>query len=257
MLLVIDVGNTNVAIGVYVGDQLRATWRFATDVHKMPDEYAVLLRGMLPPGGIQLEEIQDIIVASVVPPLVGTMIEVCVRVFGRRPLVVEAGIRTGVKIIYEQPREVGADRIANAVGAARVYGGPAIVVDFGTATTFDAISAEGDYLGGAIAPGIGISSEALFAHAAKLPRIDLVRPKSVIGRNTVMAMQAGIIFGYVGLVDGLVERIKREMGGEAEVIATGGLAETIAKESTTITVVDHDLTLTGLYHIYQLNRLPA
>ena len=257
MLLVIDVGNTNVAIGVYVGDELRATWRFATDVHKTPDEYAVLFRGMLPPGGIPLEAITDIILSSVVPPLIGTMVQVCERTFGRQPLIVEAGIRTGIRIVSEQPREVGADRIANAVGAARTYGGPAVVVDFGTATTFDAISKEGDYLGGAIAPGIGIASEALFAHAAKLPRIDLVRPKSVIGRNTVTAMQSGIIFGYVGLVDGLVERIKRELGGDAEVIATGGLADIIARESATITVVDHDLTLTGLYHLYQLNRPTA
>ncbi|MCS6801293.1 MAG: type III pantothenate kinase [Chloroflexota bacterium] len=257
MLLVIDVGNTNVAIGVYVGDQLRARWRFATDVRKTPDEYAVLLRGMLPPSGIPLDAITDVILSSVVPPLIGTMIQVCEQLFRLRPLVVEAGIRTGIRIVSEQPREVGADRIANAVGAVRTYGGPAIVVDFGTATTFDAISKEGDYLGGAIAPGIGIASEALFAHAAKLPRIDLVRPKSVIGRNTVTAMQAGIIFGYVGLVDGLVERIKRELGGEATVIATGGLAEIIARESTTIAIVDHDLTLTGLYHLYHLNRSPA
>jgi type III pantothenate kinase len=257
MLLVIDVGNTNITLGAFAGDRLRATWRIATDVHKTPDEYTALLRVMLPPSGVKLEEVSDIILASVVPPLQRTMVHVCEQCFGQRPVVVEAGIRTGIKIVYEQPREVGADRIANAVGAVKRYGGPAIVVDFGTATTFDAVSADGDYVGGAIAPGIVIATEALFAHAAKLPRIDLVRPKSVIGRNTVAAMQAGIIYGYAGLVDGLVERIKRELGGQAAVIATGGLAEIIAPESSTITVVDHELTLHGLYYLYQLNRPAA
>lgn len=257
MLLVIDVGNTNVALGVFEAEHLRATWRVATEAQKMPDEYTVLFHSLLPLSGIALNMITDVIIASVVPALIGTFVEVCERCFNKTPLVVEAGIRTGMKIVYDQPKEVGADRIANAVAAARVYGGPAIVVDFGTATTFDAISAEGDYIGGAISPGIGIASDALVSHTAKLPRIELIRPKTSIGRNTVSAMQSGILFGYVGLVDGLVNRIRKELGGKAVVIATGGLAEVIAKESTTVTVVDQNLTLTGLWHLYQLNRQTA
>ncbi|MCS7002472.1 MAG: type III pantothenate kinase [Dehalococcoidia bacterium] len=239
---------------MYDDDRLRATWRVATDPEKMPDEYAVLFRNLLPWNGIELADIQSVVLASVVPTLVRTLTETCHRCFARAPLVVEAGVRTGIRILYDQPKDVGADRIANAVGAVRAYGGPAIVVDFGTATTFDAISADGDYVGGAIAPGIGIAAGALFQNAAKLPRVELVRPKTAIGRNTATAIQSGIIFGYVGLVDGIVERIRKELGGAARVIATGGLADIIAKESSTIEIVDQNLTLNGLFHIFHLNR---
>lgn len=253
MLLAIDIGNTNIAIGIFDGERLHATWRIATDVDKTADEYAIILLNLLPRQGVDISNIKQAIFCSVVPPLSSTFEEICQRYFGIAPLVVGTGIKTGVRILYDNPKEVGADRVVDAVAAHQLYGGPVIVVDFGTATVFDAISKEGDYLGGAIAPGIGIATEALFRQTAKLPRIELVRPKQAIGKNTVGSMQSGIIFGYVGLIEGLITRFQHEMDGQAQVVATGGLAEAIAKETKAIEVVNPNLTLIGLQLIHKLN----
>ncbi|MBI2847271.1 MAG: type III pantothenate kinase [Chloroflexi bacterium] len=254
MLLAIDIGNTNVTVGVFKGERLLATWRAASDVHKMPDEYAILLLSLLNRQELDASDIKDGALCSVVPPLTSVFEELFQRYFDINPLVVEAGIRTGLRILSENPREVGADRVVDAVAAFRLYGGPAIVVDFGTATVFDAISKEGDYLGGAIAPGIRIAAEALFERASKLPRIELIKPKSAIGKNTVTSMQSGIVFGYVGLIEGIVARFQSELGEKARVVATGGLASIIAKETRVIDVVDLDLTLVGLRLIHELNK---
>lgn len=253
MLLVIDVGNTNVVVGVYRGEELLANWRVATDSHKMPDEYAMLLQSLFGYAGLKCDLVRAVVISSVVPPLTATFEDLSRRYFRLDPLVVGPGIRTGIRIFYDSPKEVGADRIVNALAAYRLYGGPCIVLDFGTATTFDAISADGDYVGGAIAPGIRISTEALFQHAAKLPRIELVRPKTAIGKNTITSMQSGIIFGYVGLVEGLIVRFKQELG-PARVIATGGLADVIARETPMIDIVDDRLTIYGLRLIHEINR---
>jgi len=254
MLLCIDIGNTNIVLGVYNGEQLMAHWRLATVHERMPDEYAMLLLQLLSHSRYDPGELQGVAMASVVPPLTGTFVKLSEVYLGLTPLVVDAGVRTGVRIRYDNPREVGADRVVDAAAAYRLYGGPACIVDFGTATTFDAINTEGDYLGGAIAPGIGISAEALFARTAKLPRIDLARPPRAIGSNTVHSMQSGILFGYVGLVEGMVARFRAELGDNMRVIATGGLAEIIARETSVIEVVDPWLTLKGLRMIYELNR---
>lgn len=254
MLLVMDVGNTNVTLGVFRGQELAASWRLRTEVHRTSDEYAVLLKSLLAGEGLSPSDISEAVLASVVPPLVAVLQESMGKHLGIRPLVVEAGIKTGVRICTDNPREVGADRICNALAAYRLYGGPAIVIDFGTATTFDVVSEGGDYLGGAIAPGIEVALEALFQHAAKLPSIEFTRPKHAIGKNTVASMQSGLIFGYVGLVEGIVRRIKRELGGRARVIATGGQAEVIVRESSMVEVVAPELTLVGLRMIYELNR---
>jgi type III pantothenate kinase len=254
MLLAVDIGNTNIAIGVFAGERLVATWHLATDVHKLADEYGAILLDLLPHSGLALSDIKQAIICSVVPPLVVTFEELCRRYLGCSPLVVAgSGIKTGVRIRMENPREVGADRVVNAAVGHQLYGGPLIVIDFGTSTTFDVVSEEGDYLGGAIAPGILVAAEGLFQSTAKLPRVELVRPKHAIGKNTVSAMQSGIIFGYVALVEGLVAQIKRELGKEARVIATGGLAEIIAKETKAIELVAPDLTLIGLRIIHELN----
>lgn len=253
MLLVVDVGNTNIALGVYKGEELIADWRIATESHRMPDEYAMLLRNLLANSGLPMTAINHMILSSVVPPLVTAFKELGERYFKISPIIVGPGMKTGVRILYENPKEVGADRIVNALAAHRLYGGRLIVVDFGTATTFDAVSAEGDYLGGAIAPGIGIASEALFKFAAKLPHVELVRPKTAVGKNTINSMQSGILFGYVGLVEGLITRFNRELG-KSRVVATGGLAETVARETAMIDIVNPRLTLEGLRLIYDLNR---
>lgn len=255
MLLAIDVGNTKVAIGIFEGEKLRATWRVATDVDNLADEYAVLLLGLLAQEEIKPVEITDAILCSVVPPLVPIFEELCKKYFKISPLVVGAGIKTGVRICMDNPREVGADRVVNAMAAHRLYGGPLIVIDLGTATTFDVVSKEGDYLGGAIAPGAGIAAEALYKNTAKLPQVELVRPRHAIGKNTVSAMQSGIIFGYVGLVEGIVARIKHELGGSARVIATGGLAELIARETKVIEKIAPDLTLLGLKLVHEINQV--
>ncbi len=254
MLLAIDIGNTNITIGVFEDSRLKGTWRIATGVHRMPDEYASLMLNLFERHGIGASQITDVVLCSVVPPLVGVFEEVCRRYLKVSPLVVEAGVKTGVRISMDNPREVGADRIVNAVAAHHLYGGPVIVIDLGTATTFDAVSKEGDYLGGAIAPGIAIATEALFTRTAVLPRVELTHPKRAIGRNTVAAMQSGIVFGYAGLIEGVVGRIKQELGGVVRVVATGGYAELLARETQVIEVVNPNLTLEGLRLIYEMNK---
>ncbi|MBI2873735.1 MAG: type III pantothenate kinase [Firmicutes bacterium] len=253
MLLALDIGNTTIHAGVFRGAHLLRQWRLSTDRHRTSDEWGLLMAGLLTHGGLNPRDVSGIALSSVVPPLNRALEEMCRAYFGREPLVVGPGTRTGIHIRYETPRDVGADRIVNAVAAHRLYGGPVIVVDFGTATTFDVVSAAGEYLGGVIAPGIGISTEALFEHASKLPRVDLVVPRTVIGRNTVASMQSGIIYGFAGQVDGIVERVAAEIGGNPDVVATGGLAETVSGLSRTIRRVNPLLCLEGLRLIYELN----
>jgi type III pantothenate kinase len=254
MLLCIDIGNTNIVLGLYREEKLAAHWRIATDHQRLADEYAVLMMGLFSHRGYGVGDVDGIAIASVVPPLTGTFVSLSETCFDRKPLVLDTGVRTGVRVRYDNPRDVGADRIANAVATHQLYGGPACVVDFGTATTFDAISAEGDYLGGAIAPGIVIAMEALFARTAKLPRIDLTRPPKAVGSNTVQAIQSGVLFGYVGLVEGMVTRFRQELGPDMKVIATGGLGEIIARETDVIQFVDPWITLNGLRLIYEMNQ---
>ncbi|MFX0145442.1 MAG: type III pantothenate kinase [Candidatus Hodarchaeota archaeon] len=254
MLLTIDIGNTNITLGLYRDHELVVAWRLATDHERMQDEYGIQIIGLLEHAGYKLEDIHGIALASVVPPLTGTFLQACENYIHQQPLVVDAGVKTGVSIRYEDPKAVGADRVVDAAAVQKLYGGPACVVDFGTATTFDAISAEGDYLGGAIAPGIGIAAEALFLRTAKLPRVELSRPPSVIGRNTVHAMQSGLVFGYVSLVEGMVDRFRSELGPEMKVIATGGLAEIIAAETEAIQIIAPWLTLDGLRLVWEMNR---
>ena len=254
MLLAVDIGNTDTTLGVFDGDELRATWHMATGIHRMADEYAALLLNLLHHQGLDISEIKEVALCSVVPPLIATFDELCQRYFHLSPLVVGAGVKTGVRIRMDNPREVGADRIANAAAAHNLYGGPIIITDLGTATTFDTVSREGDYLGGAIAPGIGTAAEALFTQAAMLPRVELSHPKRAIGTNTITAMQSGIVFGYVGLIEGIVARIQQELGERAKVVATGGFAELIAEETAVIDVVNPNLTLIGLRLIYLLNK---
>ncbi len=254
MLLALDIGNTAITIGVFEGETLRARWSIATDVENLVDEYAILLLNLLRTSGLGPGDVDEAILGSVVPSLTPVFQEVCRRYFSVAPLVVDPGVRTGVRILYDSPRDVGADRVIDAVAAIKLYGPPLIVVDFGTATVFDAISKEGDYVGGAIAPGIGISMEALFERTAKLPRIELERPKTAIGKTTVSAMQSGIVFGYVGLIEGIAARMKEELGGDAKVVATGGLAPLIARETPIIQFVNVDLTLIGLRLIQEANR---
>jgi len=250
-LFCVDIGNTNVLMGLYRGQELATHWRIATDHQKMADEYAMLILDLFERSDQDPAAVEGVIVASVVPPLTSIFEKLSRRYFGETALVVGDSIDTGVHIRYENPAEVGADRLVNAVAACHRHGAPACVVDFGTATTFDAISAEGDYLGGAIAPGIGIAAEALFQRTAKLPRIDLVRPPAVIGKNTVQSMQSGLLFGYVGLVEGIVARFRAELGPDMVVVATGGLAPLIATETDEIDAVDPWLTLEGLRLIWE------
>ncbi|UCC61218.1 MAG: type III pantothenate kinase [Dehalococcoidia bacterium] len=254
MLLAIDIGNTNIVLGVFDGEKLKATWRLSTDVHKLEDEYSVVLLNLLEMKKLAFADIDHAVIASSVPPLVTIFSELCRRYFNVEPLVIGPGTKTGVRIELDNPREAGADRIVNAAAAHSLYEGPLVVIDFGTATTLDAVSREGDYLGGAIAPGIAISAEALFEYAAKLPRVELVRPQKAIGRSTIAAMQSGIIFGYVGLIEGIVDRMKKELGGSVKVIATGGLADVIARETDAVDALEPDLTLIGLRIIYELNN---
>ena len=254
MLLAIDIGNTDITLGVFEGEELRATWHMATSIHRMADEYAALLLNLLHHQSLKISDIKEIALCSVVPPLVATFEQLCHRYFHVSPMMVGAGVKTGVRIRMDNPREVGADRIVNAAAAHHLYSGPIIITDLGTATTFDTVSKEGDYLGGAIAPGIVTAAESLFTQAAMLPRVELTRPKHAIGTNTTSAMQSGLIFGYVGLVEGIVARIQRELGEKATVVATGGYAELIAKETTTIDIVNSNLTLIGLRLVYQMNE---
>jgi len=254
VLLVIDIGNTNIVLGVYDKDRLRGNWRLGTNKGRTSDEYGILIKEILSFSDIECEKISDAIISSVVPPLESTIVQMATKYFNLEPLIVGPGIRSGMPILYENPKEVGADRIVNSVAAFRKHKGSLIVVDFGTATTFDMVSARGEYVGGVIAPGIGISVEALFHSASKLPRVDLVRPSRVVGKNTINSIQSGIIYGYVGLVDGIVSRIKKEAKDETAVIATGGLAGLIADESSEIDEVDENLTLDGLKIIFEMNR---
>lgn len=252
MLLAFDVGNTNTVLGIFDKNNLKVHWRIATDKQKTSDEYAMLLKELCNFHDLQLKNINHIIISSVVPPLMTTLEEMSKRYFKVKPLVVNSKVQTGLIIKYDNPQEVGADRIVNAIAALNKYGGkPIIIVDFGTATTFCAINEKGEYLGGAISPGIGISTEALFQRAAKLPKIELIKPDSVIGKNTVVSMQAGVVYGYIAQVDGIVKMMKKELGEDAYTIATGGLAALIAEGSETIDVVDELLTLDGLLHIHQ------
>lgn len=255
MILVFDVGNTNIVLGVYEGEELLNSWRMSTDRNKTSDEYGVLISQMFDYNGLKLTDVESVIISSVVPPLMYSLQAMSIKYCNKEPLIIGPGIKTGMNIKYDNPKEVGADRIVNAVAAYEKYGGPIIVVDFGTATTFCAISKEGDYLGGVISPGIKISSEALFQRAAKLPKVELVKPKNIICKNTVNSMQSGIIYGYVGLVDYIVERMKTELNNEVKsVIATGGLSTLIASESKTIDTIDKLLTLEGLRIIYERNK---
>jgi type III pantothenate kinase len=254
MLLAADIGNTEITLGVFEGEKLRATWHMATGIHRRADEYAALLLNLLHHQGLDISDIKEVALCSVVPPLIATFEDLFQRYFDTSPLVVGAGVKTGVRIRMDNPKEVGADRIVNAAAAHHLYGGPVIIADFGTATTFDTASREGDYLGGAIAPGIVTAAEGLFTQAAMLPRVELTRPKHAIGTNTTSAMQSGIIFGYVGLVEGIVARIQQELGEKAKVVATGGYAELIAKETKVIDVVNPNLTLMGLRLIYLMNK---
>jgi type III pantothenate kinase len=254
MLLTIDIGNTNLTIGLYEGETLANHWRLATDHARMPDEYGLQFQGLLANVGHDPGDLTGIALASVVPPLTGRIIQACREYLKQEPLVVDTGIKTGVRIRYEDPKTVGADRVCDAAAVMKLYGGPACVVDFGTATTFNAITREGDYLGGAITAGINLAAEALFTHAAKLPRIDLQRPPNVIGRNTTHAMQSGLLFGYVSMVEGMVTRFRVELGEDMKVIATGGLAEVVARETPVIEIIAPWLTLDGLRIIWELNR---
>lgn len=253
MLLVIDVGNTHTVLGMYRGDRLVRDWRITTDKFRTVDEYAMLIHELFRLSDIHFSDIRDVIISCVVPSMLNTLESLCRGYFNRQPYVVGPGIKTGMPIQYDNPREVGADRIVNAVAAFEKYRRSLIVVDFGTATTFDFVSARGEYQGGAIAPGLNISAEALFERASKLPRVEFVRPPQIIAKNTVNSMQAGIFYGYVGLVDGIVTRMKQESRQAPTVVATGGLAELIAPASQSIDEVAPSLTLEGLRIIYSRN----
>jgi type III pantothenate kinase len=263
MLLAIDIGNTNIALGLFgplpqgpsIGDApLRADWRLETRAARTADEYAALLSELFRLAGLEMRAVTAVIVSSVVPPVLFPIEQLCRRHLHVEPIVVGPGTKTGMPILYENPREVGADRIVNAVAAHKRWPGGAIVVDFGTATTFDVVTSRGEYAGGVIAPGLTVSADALFAATAKLPRVEIVRPKTAIGRNTVASMQAGIVFGYAGLVDAIVDRIKAEVDFSPRVVGTGGLASLIAKDARTIDECDDMLTLQGLALIYERNR---
>lgn len=254
MLLVIDVGNTNIVLGIFKEQELVDHWRVSTDRLRTTDEYGVLIRHLFYLNGVNSEEIDAIIISSVVPPVMPTLERMCQRYFGLTPLVIGPGVKTGMDIKYDNPREVGADRIVNAVAAYEKFGGPVIIIDFGTATTFCAVDKKGTYLGGAICPGIGISTDALVQRTAKLPRIEVVQAEKVICRNTVESMQAGIFYGFVGQVDGIVTRMRRELGCKAKVVATGGLAVIVAPATDAIDVVEPMLTLEGLKIIYDRNN---
>lgn len=253
LIFVFDIGNTNMVLGVYDGDKLKHHWRIETNRNKTEDEYGMLIKSLFDHVNLSFSDINGMIISSVVPPIMTALERMCDKYFHIKPLIVGPGIKTGLNIKYENPREVGADRIVNAIAAIHDYGSPLIIVDFGTATTYCYVNEKKQYMGGAIAPGIGISTEALYSKAAKLPRIEIARPDNIIGKNTVAAMQAGILYGYVGQVEGIVKRMKAQAIENPMVIATGGLASLIAKESNVVDVVDPFLTLKGLQLIYKRN----
>jgi len=257
MLLAIDIGNTNVTLGVYAGSDLRGTWRVATDTARLADEYAAVIMSLLQLSELSKNDIDAAVYASVVPSLSSVFEDVCRRHFDVVPLRIGAGVRTGLRILYEDPREVGADRIVDAVAALRLHAPPLIVVDVGTAIVFDAISRDGDYLGGAIAPGIGIATDALAQKAALLRRIDLRPPKHAVGNNTTAAMQSGILFGYKGLIEEMIRLFKSEIGEDAWVVATGGWAGLMSQLTKSFDHVDPNLTLDGLRFVFEMNEVPA
>ncbi len=253
MVLVIDVGNTNIVLGVYEGKELKFHWRIATSRQKTEDEWAMSIKALFEHENVSFHSIKGIIISSVVPPIMFALEQMCKKYFDIKPMIIGPGIKTGLNIKYDNPKEVGADRIVNAVAAIALYGSPLVIVDFGTATTYCYINVNVQYMGGAIAPGISISTEALYTRASKLPRIEITRPSHVLGKNTVHAMQAGIFYGYVGQVDGIVNRMKAQSDKEPTVIATGGLASLIAAEAESIDIVEPFLTLKGLQMIYEKN----
>jgi len=254
VLLAIDVGNTNTVLGAFEGPTLRHQWRVETSQSRTYDEWGILTRQLFGAAGLDPAKVESIVISSVVPPLAFSLEQMAARYFSRKPLFVGPGVKTGMPILYDNPKEVGADRVVNAVAAYHRFKQGLIVVDFGTATTFDAVSPRGEYLGGAIAPGVAISMEALFRHASKLPRVEFARPQHVVGKNTVASMQSGLVYGYVGLVDGICDRMREELGFPIRVVATGGLAPLLAGVSRTIGEVDEHLTLDGLRLIFEINR---
>lgn len=254
MLLTIDIGNTNLTLGLYNGETLESRWRLATDHERMPDEYGLQMLGLLQNARRDTGELDGICLSSVVPPITSRILSACKEYLHLEPLVVHSGLKTGIHILYDDPGAVGADRIADAVAVQRLYGGPACVIDFGTATTFNALDRDGNYLGGAITAGVNLAAQALAQRTAKLPPIDLQRPPNVIGRNTVHAMQSGLLFGYVCMVEGMVARFRRELGEDTRVIATGGLSEVVARETQIIQVIAPWLTLDGLRILWEMNR---
>jgi len=254
LILVVDVGNTNIVMGIYKGEKLISNWRISTSSERTSDEMGLLLLQFFEHAKVNPNDVKDVIISSVVPPVMYALELAINKYVNSQPLIVSSKIKTGINILYDNPKDVGADRIVNAVAALKLYGGPIIIVDFGTATTFCAITKDGDYLGGVICAGIKISMDALFARAAKLPRVELVRPEKIIGKNTVESMQAGAIYGYAGQVDYIVKKMQEEMGGNVKIVATGGLARLIAQESKSITEINGKLTLEGLRLIYEMNR---
>jgi type III pantothenate kinase len=254
MLLAIDIGNTNVVLGVFDKENLSAHWRVGTNAQITSDEYAMIFKDLFGFAGMEFGSVDGVIISTVVPPILQVMIEMSRKYFRIEPMIVTHEIKTGITIRYDNPKELGADRIVNAAAAYHLYGGPLIIVDFGTATTFCAVTKRGEYLGGAITPGVKISAEALFQRASKLPRFEFAKPERVIGTDTISAMQAGILYGYAGLVDGIIERMKKELAPDARVVATGGLAELIAPETRSIREVKPQLTLEGLRLLYHFNR---
>jgi len=260
MLLAIDIGNTGITLGLFKGDKLGPHWRLSSNNERTSDEYGILITQLLERAGLSPGKdggIRGIAIASVAPALTGVLARACQDYLHVNPLVVDAGARTGIPLRYEDPKQIGADRVVNAVAARCLYKGPACIVDFGTATSFDALSADGEYLGGAIAPGIGVAADALFRRTAKLPRVDLRRPPSVIGRNTVNSLQSGLLYGYVGLVEGMVCRFRAELGPEMKTIGTGAMVELIAGETNAIEIVNPWLALEGLKIIFELNLSTA
>jgi type III pantothenate kinase len=252
-LLTIDAGNTNTVLGIHEGAELKAHWRLTTRREQTTDEYGILVRNLFQASGFESADVEGVALASVVPSLTPVLISLSRTYLGRDPLVVEPGVRTGMPILYDPPGDVGADRIVNGVAAFAAYGGPVVVVDFGTATTFDVVTRKGEYIGGIICPGVGVSADALFQRAAKLPRVEIRNPGKVVGRSTVASIQSGLYFGYASMVDGIIARIRAELQEPLRVVATGGLAETFAGEIPSIEAVDPVLTLTGLRLIWERN----